>query len=175
MRTPIISASSGLLLGKYGPTYVPSRVTKSTGRFHAKEVRTYTYCAAIVAITALVVAWCRLPSPSSSPLPSTADPTPPTMVSRPPRLVLLPPLRSSPPVAVAPSPPSRSTMAPSWTGMRHQCPPSRSDVASAALACAPLAQAPPSRTPQCLGLRRPSFASRAAAAGRATATAARRR
>ena len=93
--------------------------------------------AAIVAITGLVVAWCRLIPSSSSPLSSTADATPPTTASPPPRRVL-PPRDPPPPVAVAPSPPSRSPMEPSWTGMRRQCPPSRSDAASAALARAPL-------------------------------------
>ncbi len=43
-----------------------------------------------------------------------------------------------PPVAVAPSPPSQSPMAPSWTGMQRRHPPSWSDAASAAPARAPL-------------------------------------
>ena len=94
--------------------------------------------AAIVAITGLVVAWCRLPPPSSSPSLSTTDATPPTTASPPLRLVLLPPCDPPPPVAVAPSPPSRSPMAPSWTGMRRRHPPSWSDAASAAPARAPL-------------------------------------
>jgi hypothetical protein len=57
----------------------------------------------------------------------------PATLPRPP-----PPLRPPPPVAIAPSPPSRSPMALSWTCMRHQCPPSRSDSASAAPARTPL-------------------------------------
>ena len=47
--------------------------------------------AAIVANTGLVVAWCRLPPPSSSPLPSNTAATLPTTASLPLRLVLLPP------------------------------------------------------------------------------------
>ena len=86
----------------------------------------------------LVVAWCRLPPPSSSPWSFTANATPPTTTSLPPHLVLHHPLRPPPPVAVAPSPPSRSPMAPSWTGMRRRCPSSRSDAASAAPTRAPL-------------------------------------
>ena len=91
-----------------------------------------------------------------------------------------------PPISVAPSPPSRSPMTPSWTGMRRQCPPSRSDAASAAPARAPRRDTGPLlqcrrhdrlnasvSSPAASG--RPSFASRAAAAGRATGTAARRR
>ena len=49
-----------------------------------------------------------------------------------------PPEIPLPPVAVAPSPPSRSPMAPSWTGMQRRHPPSWSDAASAAPARAPL-------------------------------------
>ena len=49
-----------------------------------------------------------------------------------------PPPAIPPPVAVAPSPPSRSPMAPSWTGMQRRHPPSWSDAASAAPARAPL-------------------------------------
>ena len=49
-----------------------------------------------------------------------------------------PPCNDPPPVAVALSPPSQSPMAPSWTSMRRQRPPSRSDVTSAAPARAPL-------------------------------------
>ena len=49
-----------------------------------------------------------------------------------------PPAMTPPPVAVALSPPSQSPMALSWTGMRRQRPPSRSDVTSAAPARAPL-------------------------------------
>jgi hypothetical protein len=45
----------------------------------------------------LVVAWCRLPPPSSSPWSFTADATPPTTTSLPPHLVLLHPLRPPPP------------------------------------------------------------------------------
>ena len=37
----------------------------------------------------------------------------------------LPPVLLPPPVAVTPSPPSRSPMAPSWTGMRRRRPPVR--------------------------------------------------
>ena len=43
-----------------------------------------------------------------------------------------------PPLAVTLSPPSQSPMAPSWTGMRRQRPPSRSNIASAAPARDPL-------------------------------------
>ena len=97
-----------------------------------------------------------------------------------------PPEIPLPPVAVAPSPPSRSPMAPSWTGMRRRRPPSRSDAASAAPARAPRRDTGPLlqcrrhdrlnasvSSPAASG--RPSFASRAAVAGRATGTAARRR
>ena len=52
---------------------------------------------------------------------------------------LPPPCDPHPLVAAAPSPPSQSpSMAPSWSGMRRQCPPSRSDAASAAPARTPL-------------------------------------
>ena len=54
--------------------------------------------AAIVAITGLVVAWCRLIPMSSSPLSSTAAATPPTTASPPFRLVLLPPPSPSRPL-----------------------------------------------------------------------------
>ncbi len=73
---------------------------------------------AIIAIMGLVVAWCRLPPPSFSSLPSNATTTPSTTKSPPPAILPLP-------VAVAPSVPSRSPMAPSWTGMQRQCPPVR--------------------------------------------------
>jgi hypothetical protein len=49
-----------------------------------------------------------------------------------------PPCNPPPPIAVAPSPPSQSPMAPLWTGMRRQFPLSSSDAASAAPARAPL-------------------------------------
>jgi len=58
-----------------------------------------------------------------------------------PRLFALsssPPEIPLPPVAVAPSPPSRSPMAPSWTGMQRRHPPSWSNAAIAAPARAPL-------------------------------------
>ena len=138
--------------------------------------------AAIVTITGLIVAWCRLIPSSSSPLSSTAAATPPTTASPPHHLVLLPPCDPPPPVAAAPSPPSRSPMAPSWTGMRRRfaLPPGPTRQvplphAPPSSGYGPIAPAPPSQTPQCLGLHRPSFASRAAAAGWATAPAARRR
>ena len=49
-----------------------------------------------------------------------------------------PPPVIPPPLAVTLSPPSQSPMAPSWTGMRRQRPPSRSNIASAAPARDPL-------------------------------------
>jgi hypothetical protein len=76
--------------------------------------------ATIVTIMGLVVAWCRLPPPSSSSLSSNAAATLPTTESTPPH-----PHSPPPPIAVAPSPPSRLPMAPSWTGMQHRRPPVR--------------------------------------------------
>ena len=73
--------------------------------------------AAIVAIMGLVVAWCRLPSLSSSSLSSTTTATLLPMTES------VPPLFSSPPVAVLPSSPSQLLMAPSWTGIRRRRPP----------------------------------------------------
>jgi hypothetical protein len=69
-----------------------------------------------------------------------SPPTQPHQRQRPCRLTLSSstPCDHPPPVAVAPSPPSRSPMAPSWTGMRRRCPSSRSDAASAAPTRAPL-------------------------------------
>ena len=92
---------------------------------------------------------------------------------------------SSPPVAVSPSPPSLSPMAPSWTGMRRRCPPIRHSECRSRLH-------PPCRKTGQLRQHRqrrrhsrqdasvsspaagigPSFPSWAAAAGRATATSA---
>jgi hypothetical protein len=115
--------------------------------------------AAIITITGLVVAWCRLPPPSSSPLLFTADATPPMTASPPPCLVLLPPLRSPPPPS--PSRPLRPFNCP-WHRHGPACgidtlppgptqqvpllhaPPSSGD--------GPIAPAPPSRPSQCLGL-----------------------
>jgi hypothetical protein len=67
-------------------------------------------------------------------------PTQPYQRRRPHRLASSssPPCDPPPPVAFALSPPSQSPMALSWTGMRCQCPPSRSNVASAAPARTPL-------------------------------------
>ena len=146
--------------------------------------------AAIVTITGLVVAWCRLPPPSSSPLSSTAaasNPTNdgvPTASPHPPPPPAIPPppslLRSLRPLN------HQSPMAPSWTGMQRRRPPSWSNAASAAPARTPRRDTGPlhqRRRRDCRNASvsspavggRPSFASRAAAAGRATVTAARQR
>ena len=68
----------------------------------------------------------RRRNPTNDGVPAASPRTPP-----PPEIPL-------PPVAVAPSPPSRSPMAPSWTGMQRRHPPSWSDAASATPARASL-------------------------------------
>jgi hypothetical protein len=112
--------------------------------------------AAIVAITGLVVAWCRLIPSSSSPLSSTADATPPTTASPPPRrvlLVILPPPSPSRPLRPLDRPWSHHGPAcganalppgPTRQVPLPHAPPSSGD--------GPIAPAPPSRPPQCLGL-----------------------
>ena len=126
----------------------------------------------------VVVAWCRLPPLSSSSLPSTTIATPPTTES-----ALPCPRSPPPPVAVSPSLPSRLPMVPSWTGMRHRFPPVQCSK------CRSRPRPPCRKKGQLCQRRRhgrhnalvsspaagvgPTFASRAAAAGQATATAAR--
>ena len=117
--------------GRQGPLHTNWR---SHHRPRCPPTPSSSSTAAIITITGLVVAWCHLPPPSSSPLSSTADATPPTTKSPPPRLVIIPPLRPSPPPL--PSRPLRPLDRP-WCRQR-QCPPSRSDAASAAPERAPL-------------------------------------
>ena len=102
--------------------------------------------AAIIAITGLVVAWCRLIPSSSSSLSSTAAAT-----------VLLPPCDPPPPL---PSRPLRPLDRP-WRCHEPACgvdalPVQRVECRSRPtpplLGGGPIAPAPPSRPPQCLGL-----------------------